>query len=479
MGGVRRWTAIVVGVAALTAVAPAGAVTITEFTPLGGDTGKHGPRYIKAGPDGNIWYADGGSEGQIVRMNTRGEVSGTFGTAGKGPVDLAFAPNGTLLWAGDHSIGELPPTLIAEEELAEGGYASFVSGAGEWRWSDKFSTHGETFPDQCSALASLSLKGGRECIGYPAATGRITGLALDGAGHWWGAFYEANTLRELTAPEQVLELPENSGPVRLVLGPDRALWVTMYKASAVDRIATDGSRRRFALPAGAGPNDIAVGPEGALWVTEFTAGKIARLTTAGSLTEYTIPTAGATPIGIAAGPDGALWFTEANEDKIGRLVPDPLPAGGPGGSGGPGAGGGAASNTSLPTFTHAPAFSPSRFRSPASRHSPKLHKGSVLTFTLSEAATLKLQIAMLSPGRRVGGKCAAPSHSNKIKRRCTRYLNVGALSAKAAAGANRIPFGGRLNGHSLRPGSYRATIVAIDLAGNGSAPATAAFTIAP
>src|SRR6202035_5155790 len=92
VGGLRRWTVIAVGVAALTAVAPAGAGTITEFTPLGGNTAKHGPRYIKAGPDGNIWYADGGSEGAIVRMNTHGEVSGTFGAVGKGPVDLAFAP---------------------------------------------------------------------------------------------------------------------------------------------------------------------------------------------------------------------------------------------------------------------------------------------------------------------------------------------------------------------------------------------------
>jgi streptogramin lyase len=71
-------------IAALTAVAPAGAVTITEFTPLGGEAGTHGPRYIKGGPDGNIWYADGGSDGQIVRMNTHGEVSGTFGAPGEG-----------------------------------------------------------------------------------------------------------------------------------------------------------------------------------------------------------------------------------------------------------------------------------------------------------------------------------------------------------------------------------------------------------
>jgi hypothetical protein len=100
-------------------------------------------------------------------------------------------------------------------------------------------------------------------------------------------------------------------------------------------------------------------------------------------------------------------------------------------------------------------------------------------FSLSEAATLKLQIAISTTGRRASGKCVAQSHSNRTKPRCTRYLRVGALGAKAAAGANRVPFNARLNGHSLRPGSYRATITAIDAAGNGSAPINVSFTIAP
>ena len=429
------------------------------------------PRYIKAGPDGNLYYAAAGSAGGIVQMNTRGEVAARFGQP-NGPVDLAFAPSGTLFWAGDNAIGERRSDGAIEEGKATAGYASFVAPSGEWRWTQKSSVEGQPTEQWCAAAG---LKAGGSFCHETFGAGRITGLAVDSAGNWWGAYYEDNTLHELTEPEHVLELPENSGPVRLVLGPDNALWVTMYKADAVDRLAADGSRRRFPLPAGAGPNDITVGPEGALWVTEYKANKIARLTMAGTVSEYPIPTVQSNPIGIARGSDGALWFTESKAGKIGRLVPDPLPAGGPGG--GESASGG--QSTSVPSFTRSPAFQPVRFRSPASKHSRTVHKGSVLTFTLTEAAKLQVQVARVSPGRRMSGKCIAPSHANRHKPRCTRYISIGRFSASALAGASSVPFSGRVGGHALAPGSYRATIVATDAAGNGSAPATAAFTIAP
>ncbi len=55
--------------------------------------------------------------------------------------------------------------------------------------------------------------------------------------------------------------------------------MTMFGASAVDRITPTGQRTRFPLSPGAGPNDIALGPDGAFWITEYEADKIARMTT--------------------------------------------------------------------------------------------------------------------------------------------------------------------------------------------------------
>ena len=79
----------------------------------------------------------------------------------------------------------------------------------------------------------------------------------------------------------------------------------------------------FDVPtADSGPYRITVGPDKALWFTEILAGKIGRITTDGKITEYAIPTAKSGPRGITTGPDGALWFTEGEARKIGRISPD-------------------------------------------------------------------------------------------------------------------------------------------------------------
>ncbi len=483
MAGGGRLAGIAAVLAVLAAAAPAGAVTITEF-PLLNPAGQE-PRYIKLGPEGDLWFAEGGGAASgIVQMNVRGEVVARF-IEGHDTVDLAFAPDGTLFWAGGESIGERQPgpNRLIQEAPATEAYATFVAPGGQWRWTEKqfVPVLEKTAESVCTAPARSPQS--RSCHGT-VSTGRITGLAVDAAGNWWGTYYEDNTLHELAEPEDhVVPLPENSGPARVVLGPDGALWVTMSRADTVDRVAVDGSRTRVAqLAPGSEPNDIAVGPEGALWVTEYGNGKIARVTTAGAVTEYAIPTAGSFPIGITRGPDGAMWFTESKAARIGRLVPDAPQtdlheAGFNSGGGSNGAP--TARDTTAPRFTRVPALRPPRFRGPASRRSRSVRKGSVLTFSLSEAATLKLQIEILLPGRRKRGGCVAPSRSNRSRPRCTRHVPLGTLSATGVTGANGLPFSGRVSGRALRPGSYTLTAVATDAAGNSSAPAKASFTIAP
>lgn len=106
-------------------------------------------------------------------------------------------------------------------------------------------------------------------------------------------------------------------------------------------------------------------------------------------------------------------------------------------------------------------------------------KGSALTFTLSEAATVKVQVLASRPGRKVKGSCVAPSRSNRHKAACHRSLRRGTLGYTAPAGASRFAFNGRVAGHALKPGSYQLSAIATDAAGDGSAPAKTAFSIAP
>lgn len=80
------------------------------------------------------------------------------------------------------------------------------------------------------------------------------------------------------------------------------------------------------------------------------------------------------------------------------------------------------------------------------------------SFTVSEAATVKIRFE-----RRAG-------------KRWTKVL--GALTSKVPAGRSAIRFAGRLSRKAaLSPGSYRATLVARDAAGNASAPVRARLTL--
>jgi Tol biopolymer transport system component len=106
--------------------------------------------------------------------------------------------------------------------------------------------------------------------------------------------------------------------------------------------------------------------------------------------------------------------------------------------------------------------------------------GTTISFTLSEAAQATLSFQRAAPGRRVGRSCVKQTGRNAAKKRCTRYLNAGALAALAAkAGQNKVRFQGRLTGsRSLRLGRYRVVVKARDAAGNQSQPRTGpSFTI--
>ena len=90
---------------------------------------------------------------------------------------------------------------------------------------------------------------------------------------------------------------------------------------------------------------------------------------------------------------------------------------------------------------------------------------------------MRIAIARRAPGRRVGRRCRPPSRRLSGRRRCVRYVRVGALRASGKAGVNRLSFSGRIGRRALRPGRYRARATATDLAGNVSAERRLTFRV--
>lgn len=83
-------------------------------------------------------------------------------------------------------------------------------------------------------------------------------------------------------------------------------------------------------------------------------------------------------------------------------------------------------------------------------------RGTVFSFALDKASTVQIAVRRVSTGRRVGRTCKAPARRLRRTHRCQRLTTVATLRRTAHAGANQVPFTGRIRGTALTPGRYRA-----------------------
>jgi virginiamycin B lyase len=92
------------------------------------------------------------------------------------------------------------------------------------------------------------------------------------------------------------------------------------------------------------------------------------------------------------------------------------------------------------------------------RSKKKAPVGTVFSYQLDQAASVKVELKRKGGGRLVGGKCKKLTKGNGKKKRCDRL--VGNLYRTAAAGFNELPFSGRIKGKALLPGKYLALFTA-------------------
>jgi hypothetical protein len=114
----------------------------------------------------------------------------------------------------------------------------------------------------------------------------------------------------------------------------------------------------------------------------------------------------------------------------------------------------------------------------SAKASPKTAKRTTtLVYTLSEAASVAHTVDLALPGRTVGGKCRAPTRSNRNAKRCTRHRRIGQFTTQRTAGQNKQKLPSKVGGRKLGAGTYRATLVATDAALNRSASKTIRFRL--
>ena len=82
--------------------------------------------------------------------------------------------------------------------------------------------------------------------------------------------------------------------------------------------------------------------------------------------------------------------------------------------------------------------------------------GTIVSFTLDLAGAVTYRVARVRDGRRVGGRCAAPTRTSRRAKRCTRLVAVrGSFTRSAGRGRSSFRFTGRIGGRKLAPGSYQ------------------------
>ena len=140
------------------------------------------------------------------------------------------------------------------------------------------------------------------------------------------------------------------------------------------------------------------------------------------------------------------------------------------GTSGAGAGAGGADGTAPvigPVHASRTTFAATTKPAKASAAKRKVGRGTTLSFSLSEASTLSLTLQRELRGVRRGTRCVKGAKG----RRCTRVLAAGSVTRTLAAGSAQFAFDGWVRGKRLAPGSYRATLQAVDAAGNRSSTA--------
>jgi sugar lactone lactonase YvrE len=114
-------------------------------------------------------------------------------------------------------------------------------------------------------------------------------------------------------------------------------------------------------------------------------------------------------------------------------------------------------------------------QSRTSRHGVPV--GTTFSFLLNERAQVALQFLAREPGRRVAGRCTAPSPRNRAHAACTHTVTRGMLRVTGHTGRNAVAFAGRFaEGKPLPPGTYTVSVTA-STGGRRSPAQTLAFTV--
>ena len=291
---------------------------ITEFSvPTAAPTDLYS---MARGSDGATWFGED-RRGKIGRVTPDGVI--TEFSVGVPAYQMTLGPDGNIWFADGGDIGRIQPngefSLLPIPTTPDDRFTSTVSvtsGPGGAVW----------YADQNHRIGRMSPSGSVTLFLLP-DTGRVDpfpyAIAAGPDGNLW--YTDDPTIGRMTPAGVVTTFHVPAEPFTdIIAGPDGAMWFST-SSGGIGRISMSGDVRIFDVPTLVSLN-LTAGPDGNVWFT-FPPDKVGRITPDGVATLFAVPTSSSNPWAIASGPDGNIWFTENAANKIGRL--DPRGAGSP------------------------------------------------------------------------------------------------------------------------------------------------------
>jgi streptogramin lyase len=326
----------------LPSTSAAAGVAITEYAI---PTAASGTMAIASGPDGNLWFAESGTN-KIGKITPAGVITEFSLPVGSNAMDIAAGPDGNLWFTdkGGNSIGKITPAgAITELPLSSPfsnpqGITAGPDG-NVWFTELRCGFCDPRPPNNGGTVGKITPGGAITEFTLPTYFSDPWTITSGPDGNLWFVERASNQFGRISPAGVIFEFANADGDygflVSITSGPDGNLWFTksyfpcagscLSPSKPVGKITLGATVTEFLLPNNGGLIDIARGPDANLWFTDR-AGLIGRITPAGTITEFATPSASSSPSGITTGPDGNLWFVETGANNIGKLVLAPAGA---------------------------------------------------------------------------------------------------------------------------------------------------------
>ena len=507
--------------------------SVARMTPSGQVIGRFAvgtnPTALAVGPGGRVWVTVPDSDKLTWFDATSPSPSAhdvATGTGSNcGAVGIAPGGNGRMYFT-------LPTDGVCSGNVNQVGYVNddgsgtATKGGAVGRAFDLVVSGGKVFvPDfDGNVVRRLSAELVTEST-VSTGSGSPHSVAPDGAGNIWTSLNSGGRLARFPAGQvdgSATGVTPTGGtlanPSGLTLGPDGAMYVAGGGSANLVRVGAGDQFSFFAMPGGGAPFTVSAGPDQDLWMTDGARPRLLRFVdgapraVTGEASAITVDGAALAGQVDPRGNDTQVVFDYGTTATYGQTAAaGSVPAGAmPTAVQGQLTGlapnttyhyrvratnalgevaGADRTFTTLPDTT-APTFASARLTNTRFAVDPKgvaetlvksakPKRGTTFVYALSEAARVLYRIEQRAAGRRVGTRCRAPSRSNRTRPRCTRLVRIGLFAHASLAGQTRRKFSGKIGRRSLRPGSYRATLTATDVAGNKSSAKVLSFRIVP